>query len=203
MGDHPHREKGCQARKPGEGVWWKHIAKAQARGQNATPDCFLAVSRVLELLGGDLVHEVTQPLLDDVEGDLLGVATSAAGPLDRSCGLPVEGHNVLQHIHRLHPAHGNDSTLYMRQHPPACLTTAISQWQWWLADGRGRSIFQHVHRLHSRHNDTHTRGNNPQSAWIMSFAQVLQCAVPGFPQQSYHAQPSASVNDAFAQTWGA
>ena len=76
-------------------------------GHGESPDGLLAFGGILKLLGSDLVHKVTQSLLDDVEGDLLGVASSAAGPLHRSCGQAVEGHNVLQHVHRLHTTYMN------------------------------------------------------------------------------------------------
>ena len=59
------------------------VRSCQVKGMNfeESPDGLLAFRRLLELLGCDLVHEVAQPLLDDVEGDFLGVTSAAARPL--------------------------------------------------------------------------------------------------------------------------
>ena len=65
-------------------------------------DSFFAITRVLELLAGDLVEQVTQPLLDDVEGDLLPLSAPTGCALHCLGGQVVKGCDVPQHGHRLH-----------------------------------------------------------------------------------------------------
>ena len=87
----------------------RHSTAQQSTAQHSTTqqsvagllDSLFTISRVLKLLAGDLVQDVSQPLLDDVVGDLVPVSTPGGGALYCLSCQVVEGGDVPQHGHRL------------------------------------------------------------------------------------------------------
>ena len=78
-------------------------------------DGLLALGRVLKLLGGDLVEQLAQAVLDDVVCDLLVAALRARSALHRGCCQRVELRDISQHGHRLHDSmNSNEATVSAR-----------------------------------------------------------------------------------------
>ena len=87
----------------------QHGTAQHSRAQHSTTqpsiagllDSLFTISRVLKLLAGDLVQDVSQPLLDDIVGDLVPIRTPRGRALYCLSGQVVEGGDVPQHGHRL------------------------------------------------------------------------------------------------------
>ncbi len=68
--------------------------------EQSSLDGLLALSRVFELLRGDLVQKVAQAVLDDIVGDLLVATCCASCALHRRRGQRVDVGDIPQHGNR-------------------------------------------------------------------------------------------------------